>query len=48
VQANKVTDRGEYVMAKPIIMPQVGQDIKTGTIVKWCIKENNCVNKGDI
>lgn len=35
-------------MAKPIIMPQVGQDIKTGTIVEWCVKENDYVNKGDI
>lgn len=35
-------------MAKPIIMPQVGQDIKTGVIVEWRIKENDYVNKGDI
>jgi len=48
VQANKVTDRGEYVMAKPIIMSQVAQDIETGTIVEWCVKENAYVNKGDI
>ncbi len=34
-------------MAKPIIMPQVGQDIKTGAIVEWCVKENDYVNKGD-
>jgi len=48
VQANKVTGRGEYVMAKPIIMPQGGQDIKTGTIVEWCVKENDYVDKDDI
>jgi pyruvate dehydrogenase E2 component (dihydrolipoamide acetyltransferase) len=41
-------DRGEYAMAKAIIMPQVGQDIKTGIIVEWCVKENDYVNKGDI
>jgi len=35
-------------MAKAIIMPQVGQDIKTGAIVEWCVKENDYVNKGDI
>jgi len=35
-------------MAKAIIMPQVGQDIKTGIIVEWCVKENDYVNKGDI
>jgi len=35
-------------MAKPIIMPQVGQDIKTGIVVEWCVKENDYVNKGDI
>jgi len=35
-------------MAKAIIMPQVGQDIKTGIIVEWCVKENDYVNKGDV
>ncbi len=35
-------------MAKPIIMPQVGQDIKTGIVVEWCVKENDYVNKGDV
>ncbi len=35
-------------MAKAIIMPQVGQDIKTGIIVEWCVKENDYVKKGDI
>jgi len=35
-------------MAKAIIMPQVGQDIKTGIVVEWCVKENDYVNKGDI
>lgn len=35
-------------MAKAIIMPQVGQDIKTGAIVEWCVKENDYVNKGDV
>ena len=35
-------------MAKPIIMPQVGQDIKTGVIVEWHVKENDYVNEGDV
>ena len=35
-------------MANAIVMPQVGQDIKTGAIVEWCVKENDYVNKGDI
>jgi HAD superfamily hydrolase (TIGR01509 family) len=35
-------------MAKPIIMPQVGQDIETGVIVEWHVKENDYVNKGDV
>ena len=35
-------------MAKPIIMPQVGQDIDTAEILEWCVKENDYVNKGDI
>ena len=35
-------------MAKPIIMPQIGQDVKTGVIVEWRVKENDYVNKGDV
>ena len=35
-------------MAKAIIMPQVGQDIETGVIVEWRMKENDFVNKGDV
>ena len=35
-------------MAKAIIMPQVGQDIETGTILEWRVKEGEYVNKGDI
>ena len=35
-------------MAKAIIMPQVGQDIETGVIVEWRVKENDYVKKGDI
>ena len=35
-------------MAKPINMPQVGQDIKTGIITEWRVKENDTVKKGDI
>ena len=35
-------------MAKAIIMPQVGQDIETGVIVEWRVKENDVVNKGDV
>ena len=35
-------------MAKEVMMPQVGQDIETATIVEWHKKENDTVNKGDI
>jgi pyruvate dehydrogenase E2 component (dihydrolipoamide acetyltransferase) len=35
-------------MAHPVNMPQVGQDIKTGIIVKWYFKEGDHVKKGDI
>lgn len=35
-------------MAKPIMMPQVGQDIETGVIVEWRVKENDRVQKGDV
>ncbi|MHC4371747.1 MAG: biotin/lipoyl-containing protein [Planctomycetota bacterium] len=35
-------------MAKAITMPQVGQDIETGAIIEWRVKENDYVNKGDI
>jgi pyruvate dehydrogenase E2 component (dihydrolipoamide acetyltransferase) len=39
---------GEYVMAEPVLMPQVGQDIKTARIVDWLKKENQEVRKGEI
>lgn len=32
----------------PIIMPQVGQDYLTGTIVEWLKSENNPVEKGEV
>jgi len=35
-------------MATEVLMPQVGQDIETATIVEWHKKENDTVNKGDI
>jgi len=35
-------------MAKAIIMPQVGQDIETGVIVEWRVREDDYVKKGDI
>jgi HAD superfamily hydrolase (TIGR01509 family) len=35
-------------MAKAIIMPQVGQDIETGVIVEWRVKENDYVKRGDV
>ena len=35
-------------MAKAIIMPQVGQDIETGAIIEWRVRENDYINKGDI
>ncbi len=35
-------------MVKPIIMPQIGQDVETGVIVEWRVKENDYVNKGDV
>ncbi|MFC1509824.1 dihydrolipoamide acetyltransferase family protein [Candidatus Omnitrophota bacterium] len=35
-------------MVKPVMMPQVGQDIETAVILEWRVKENEPVNKGDI
>ena len=35
-------------MATAVLMPQVGQDIKTAKIVEWLKKENDRVEKGDI
>ena len=35
-------------MAEPVLMPQVGQDIETATIVEWVKKEGEAVNKGDV
>lgn len=35
-------------MAEPVMMPQVGQDIKTARIVDWLKKENDTVAKGEV
>ena len=35
-------------MAKPLKMPQVGQDIETAILSRWLIKEGDYVNEGDI
>lgn len=35
-------------MATAVLMPQVGQDIKTAKIIEWLKRENDSVNKGDI
>ena len=35
-------------MAKAVMMPQVGQDVETGVIVEWRVKENDRVEKGDV
>lgn len=35
-------------MATEVMMPQVGQDIETATIVEWHKKENDTVSKGDV
>lgn len=35
-------------MAKPILMPQVGQDLETAIIGEWLVEEGDFVEKGDI
>ncbi len=35
-------------MAEPVLMPQVGQDIKTARIVDWLKKENQEVKQGEV
>jgi pyruvate dehydrogenase E2 component (dihydrolipoamide acetyltransferase) len=35
-------------MPKPILMPQVGQDIKTARIVEWYVKEGDRIKPGDL
>jgi pyruvate dehydrogenase E2 component (dihydrolipoamide acetyltransferase) len=35
-------------MAKPILMPQIGENIKTGAIIQWLVKEGDSVNRGDV
>jgi len=35
-------------MAEPVMMPQVGQDIKTARIVDWLKEENDEVKKGEV
>ena len=34
-------------MATEVMMPQVGQDIKTGVIIEWFKKENDPIQKGE-
>jgi len=35
-------------MAEKIIMPQGGQDLKFGTVVRWLKKEGDAVQKGEL
>lgn len=35
-------------MAKPIVMPQVGQDLTEGMLIEWYVKVGDEVKKGDI
>ena len=35
-------------MATQIIMPQLGENIETGTVTEWMKKENETVRKGEI
>ena len=35
-------------MAKPIVMPQVGQDLVEGELVEWNVKVGDSVKKGDM
>lgn len=35
-------------MSTTIIMPQIGQDVKTGLVASWEKKENERVEKGEI
>lgn len=35
-------------MAKPILMPQIGENIETGTIIEWQVKAGDSVKEGDV
>lgn len=35
-------------MAKPIVMPQVGQDLTEGELIEWNVKVGDSVKKGDV
>ncbi len=35
-------------MAKPIVMPQVGQDLEEGKLVEWRVKLGDTIKKGDV
>ncbi len=32
----------------PIVMPQIGQDYTSGTIVQWCKEENDSDTNGEV
>ncbi len=39
---------GSAKKATPVLMPVVGHDIETGTLIEWKVKEGGSVKKGDI
>ena len=35
-------------MARPLLMPQIGQDIETAVIMRWLVSEGDYLKQGDI
>ena len=38
----------EGVKVLPVVMPKAGNTMEEGTIIKWCVKEGDRVNEGDV
>ncbi len=45
---NEKPSQGPKGTAVPVLMPQVGNTMEEGTIIRWCVKEGDRINKADV